>query len=266
MIGLYDVSAGYNGIEVLHNVSFEIKENGIYVLLGKNGSGKTTTLRVIAGILPIFKGKIKREGTIGYLSHSLALPPEMTVRESLKFFSEILGGDPNNVIDKFQLQEILDKRISDLSQGQKKRLSIAKVFVKNYDIYLFDEPTGNLDPVLASEIRKMIVSLSKNKIIIYTSHNLYEAREIGNYVMVISNGRLMLFKPMHEISLKEYFIGIRASEDLSKILNGEYQGDYFVVKVNDPSEVNSIIQKLVERNIKILEIKEMKNPLEDLLG
>ncbi|MEJ2772140.1 MULTISPECIES: ABC transporter ATP-binding protein [unclassified Stygiolobus] len=265
MLGLYEVSAGYGKTEVLHDVSFEIKENGIYVLLGRNGAGKTTTLRVIAGILPPFKGKIKKEGNIGYLSHSFALPQEMSVKESLEFFSQIIGGDPNNVIGRFHLEDILDKRISSLSQGQKKKLSLAKVFLKDYDIYLLDEPTENLDPILASEIRKLIVSLSKSKIIIYTSHNLYEAREIGNYVIVIDKGRISLFKPINEIKLREYTIGIRASGDLSKILKGEYQGDYFVINLNDPSVVNSIIQELMRRNINIYEIKEMRNPLEDLL-
>jgi hypothetical protein len=66
-----------------------------------------------------------------------------------------------------------------------------------------------------------------------------------------------LFKPINEIKLREYTIGIRASEDLSKILKGEYQGDYFVINLNDPSEVNSIIQELMRRNINIYEIKEM---------
>ncbi|BDC18271.1 ABC transporter ATP-binding protein [Acidianus sp. HS-5] len=265
MLGLYDVSSGYGKKVVLQDVSFEIKENGVYIVLGRNGAGKTTLLRTIAGILKPMKGKIMKEGSFAYLSHSLALPNEMRVKEALEFFSSILGGDVNNVIEKFDLKGLLDKRIADLSQGQKKRVSIAKIFLKNYDIYLFDEPTENLDPITASKIREEIVSLSKSKIVIYTSHNLYEARDIGKYVIVIDEGKLKFFKPISEIRLKEYKIGIRASQDLSRILNGEYQGEYFVITVDDPSKVNQIVQELISKNIQIYEIKEMKNPLEDLL-
>ncbi|ACP56426.1 ABC transporter ATP-binding protein [Saccharolobus islandicus] len=265
MIGLYNVSAGYGKAEVIHDMTFEIKENGVYVILGKNGAGKTTTLRVIAGILPVIKGRVIRKGSVGYLSHSFALPNEMTVREALNFFSKVLGGDPDRVIEEFKLSELLDKKIADLSQGQKKRVAIAKLFLKDHEVYLFDEPTENLDPVIASEIRSMITSLSKHKTVIYTSHNLYEARDIGNYVILIDNGRLALYKPISEIKTKEYVVGIRASEDLSKVLDGHYQGEYFIVTLNDPSEVNNIVLELTKRNVKIFEIKEMKNPLEDLL-
>lgn len=265
-ISLKNVDAGYGNKVILHDISLEINEPSIYVLLGKNGAGKTTTLRLIAGILNPFKGERTVKGSIAYLSHALALPEEMTVKEALTFFSKLLGGDINKPIEIFKLKELLDKKIANLSEGQKKRISIAKIFLKDYDIYLLDEPTNALDPIIASEFRNKIVELSKNKIIIYTSHNLYEARDIGKYVILIDNGKIAKFSPISEIKVKEYLIGIRASKDLSNILSGYYQGEYYVIKVNNPSDVSSIIEKLVKEGIQIYEVKELKNPLEDLLG
>ncbi|AAY80112.1 ATP-binding cassette domain-containing protein [Sulfolobus acidocaldarius] len=265
MILAQHVSTGYGDLEVIHDLTFEIKEKGIYVLLGKNGAGKTTILRLLAGVLKPWKGLFRREGSIAYLPHYIALPPEMRVKEALDFLSRILNANYSSVIEELDLKDLLGKKISDLSQGQKKRVSLSRVFMREKDIYLLDEPTDNLDPVFASKVREKVVSLSKSKIVIYTSHNLYEAKEIGKYVMVMDNGRLIRFCTMDELRTGEYVVGIRASSDLSKILEGHYEGDYFVVKLPDPSMVNEVIQKLLRENITIYEVKEMRNPLEELL-
>ena len=92
-------------------------------------------------------------------------------------------------IELLDLGELKDKRFSDLSQGQKKRAAIAKVFLKERDLYLLDEPTANLDPVASKELRDIIRKLSKDKIILYSSHNLYEATDIGTY-LVLTQERL----------------------------------------------------------------------------
>lgn len=265
MIYLKNVYAGYGKTEVLHGITLNITEPGVYVLLGKNGAGKTTTLRVIAGVLKPFRGERKVEGKIAYLTHTSALPEEMTVKEALHFFSKLIGGDVKKVVEEFKLYDLLNKKILDLSEGQKKRISLAKIFMRDADIYLLDEPTTNLDPIFADYLRQKIISLSSKKIVIYTSHNLYEARDIGNYVILIDQGYVKKFLPISEIKVKEHLIGIRASADLSKLFQGYYQGEYYVIKVKDPSEINDILRRLMEKGITIYEIKEMRNPLEDLL-
>ncbi len=164
VLELEGVDSGYNGKPVLHGISFIAKESSVYVVLGQNGAGKTTLFRTIAGILEPLKGKVLLDGkvtgsskehrsNINYLSHYNALPEEMTIYNALKFYSDIESGDPEAAIDLLNLSEFGNKRISDLSQGQKKRVSIAKVFLKERDVYLLDEPTANLDPGLSKEIR-----------------------------------------------------------------------------------------------------------------
>ncbi|BBG23947.1 Trehalose/maltose import ATP-binding protein MalK [Sulfuracidifex tepidarius] len=189
----------------------------------------------------------------------------MTVREALSFFKEMIGGDQDKVIQDLELQPLLDKKISQLSQGQKKRVSIAKSMMLDYNVILMDEPTENLDPEVASKLRQRITQLSKDKVILYTSHNLYEARELGRFVIVLNEGKISTFLPISELRTSDYEIGIRASEDISGIVDCTKRGDYFVIKLKDPEEVNPIIQKIMNKNIKIYEIKEMSNPLEDLL-
>jgi len=157
---LNNVSSGYNGQVVLHDISFKLQEPSIYVVLGPNGAGKTTLFRTIAGILEPYSGKILLDDqnmtTLGearkrmsYLSQYNAMPEEMTVFNALKFYADIEGGNPDEVIDLLDLGQLKNKKFSDLSQGQKKRAAMAKVFLHKSDLYLLDEPTGNLDPAVS---------------------------------------------------------------------------------------------------------------------
>lgn len=142
---LNNVSSGYNRRAVLHDISFELREPSIYVVLGPNGAGKTTMFRTIAGILEPFSGRILLDGQnvtasarartrMSYLSQYNAMPEEMTVYEGLKFYSSMAGGDPDKAIELLDLGQLKNKKFSDLSQGQKKRAAVAKVFMTERDL------------------------------------------------------------------------------------------------------------------------------------
>ena len=202
----------------------------MYVVLGPNGAGKTTLFRTIAGILEPLSGKIlvdgkdissseELRGSINYLSHYNALPEEMTVYNALKFYADMEGGDPETAISLLSLNDFKNKKISDLSQGQKKRVSIAKVFLRDRSIYLLDEPTANLDPGLSKEIREIILKLSKDKLVLYSSHNLYEATDIGMNLILIKDGKLAMFDKITNVRSKSYRVGIKASKDITKIVD-----------------------------------------------
>jgi ABC-2 type transport system ATP-binding protein len=272
---LNNVDSGYNGQTVLHNINFKIREPSIYVVLGLNGAGKTTLFRTIAGILEPYSGEVLLDGEktttsgkarkrIGYLSQYNAMPEEMTVYNALKFYSDIEGGDPDEVIDLLDLGQLKNKRISDLSQGQKKRAAIAKVFLHESDLYLLDEPTANLDPAMSNEIRDIIRKLSKDKMILYSSQNLYEATDIGTYLILIKDGSIKLFDKISNIKPKQYRIGIKASTDISEIIDAQREGDYFVLNVPSPEEAGLALKKLVEKGVLVTEMRQLDNPLQEL--
>ena len=275
---LEGVDSGYNGKPVLHDISFTAKESSVYVVLGPNGAGKTTLFRTIAGILEPISGRILLDGreiessnelrsSINYLSHFNALPEEMTVYNALKFYSDMEGGDPEKVIDLLDLKKLVDKRVSDLSQGQKKRVSIAKVFLKERDLYLLDEPTANLDPTLSKEIRNIILGLSKNRLVLYSSHNLYEASDIDTNLILIKEGKLAMFDRIANIRSKNYRVGIKASSDISKIVDAKKgEGGYYVLTVSTPEEAGLALQKIVKSGILVTEMRELDNPLQELFG
>jgi len=268
------LDAGYGGKNVLHDVSFTITEPSIYVVLGPNGAGKTTLLRTIAGILKPERGGVTFNGAdvyasketrkrLSYLSHLNALPEEMTVRQALEFYASIEGGNVDRALRALELEPLQTKRLSSLSQGQKKRVSVSKVLLRDRDLYLLDEPTSNLDPAMAKEVRDLLLRLSKSKIVLYSSHNLYEAREIGKYLVLIKDGTLKLYDKMENVRPKDYRVGIKATGDVSSLADAEMVNGYYVFMVTGQDDVGAIVRKLVQGGATVTEVKELDNPLEE---
>ncbi|MCL1976876.1 MAG: ABC transporter ATP-binding protein [Candidatus Bathyarchaeota archaeon] len=271
------VSSGYSGRKVLEDISFQIKEPAIYVVLGPNGAGKTTLFRTLAGILKPYSGRAEIGGypsesqqareQLDYLTHIDGIPEGMSVINALRFYANIAGAteaDVSRVIDLLDLRELSVKRFGQLSQGQKKRVSVGRIFLKEKSVYLLDEPTSNMDPKMASEIRDLVLRLSKNKVILYSSHNLFEAREIGSKVIVIKKGKLSMFGNISEIKTEKYTIGIRTVGVGEVPFSIGKEGDYYLFELQGPEEVPDMISKLSEKGVKIREVKEMQNPLEEL--
>jgi ABC-2 type transport system ATP-binding protein len=276
-ISCRSVSAGYLGNTVLHDVTFTIDEPAIYVVLGPNGAGKTTLFRTLAGILrpsegEVFIGEepIDRQSSrdrLHYLSHLDGIPDGLRVREALEFYATVESAsiaDVDRVVNLLGIRELSGSYLSQLSAGQKKRVSIARVFLREREIYLLDEPTTSLDPKLAREIRTLILELSREKIVLYSSHNLFEAREIGRFVLVVNKGRLIRYDRMENLRGSRYAVGIRVLEPSDALTEYTREGDYYVRELSGPEEVPDLIRALESRGVKIREIREMDNPLEDL--
>jgi ABC-2 type transport system ATP-binding protein len=278
-IELRGVSSGYHGQRVLTDISFVVEEPAIYVVLGPNGAGKTTMFRTLAGILEPYSGTVEIDGIdisqrasrtrLQYLSHIDGIPDGLRVEEALRFYAMVEGvGAPEveRVIQLLGIEELRGRYFSDLSQGQKKRVSIGRVFLQERSIYLLDEPTSNLDPKLAREIRDLVLGLSKNDLVLYSSHNLFEAKEIGKYVLAIRDGKLGYFGLLSDLRPSKYIIGIRAEGAEGILPAASKQGDYYVQELSGPEEVPKLVGELVAKGVQIREVKEMGNPLEDLFA
>lgn len=276
-ISCRSVSAGYLGTRVLRDISFTIDEPAVYVVLGPNGAGKTTLFRTLSGILQPYEGEVYVGGArndrqqarnqMHYLSHMDGIPDALRVREALEFYARVeraTSADVERVLDLLEIRDLSEHYLSKLSAGQKKRVSIARVFLRERAIYLLDEPTASLDPKLAREIRGLILELSREKIVLYSSHNLYEAREIGEYVLAIKNGQLALFDRIENLRSARFLVGIRVLEPSDALAEYPRQGDYFLRELSGPDHVPALLHDLESRGVKIRELREMDNPLEDL--
>ena len=271
------VQSGYRNKPVLHDVSFTVDEPSIYVVLGPNGAGKTTLFRTIAGILRPTSGEVLIDGVsvaekasrdqLHYLSHMDGIPDGLTVRESLDFYARVERAGPadvERVLDELQIREFSGTFISQLSAGQRKRVSIARIFLRERGIYLLDEPTASLDPKVAREIRSLILELSKNRIVLYSSHNLFEAHEIGQYVITLKAGALTLYDRMDNVRAAHFIIGLRTLEPAPALADWERSGEYYTRELPGPEQVPTLIRDLEAQGVRLREVREMENPLEDL--
>ncbi len=278
-IACRSVTAGYLGSQVLREITFTIEKPAVYVVLGPNGAGKTTLFRTLSGILRPYQGEVSVGGVaidrqearnrMHYLSHLDGIPDSMRVRDALDYYARVERATPadvDRVVDLLELRELTGKYIAKLSAGQKKRVSVARVFLRERAIYLLDEPTANLDPKLAREIRTLILDLSRDKIVLYSSHNLYEAREIGEYVLAVKAGRLTVFDRIENLRSSRYVVGIRALEPSEALAGFPREGDYFLRELAGPEQVPALVRDLESRGVKIREVREMNNPLEDLFA
>jgi len=217
------------GLQVAVNeVSFELKPGEIVGFLGPNGAGKSTTLKMLSGFLEADKGSITLNGErinqnasivkkqIGYLTESNALYQDLYVKEYLQFLTAVhsitnASAAIQSVIEKTGLGQMQNKKIAALSKGYKQRLGIAAAIIHQPTLILLDEPTAGLDPNQLIEIRALIQSLSKDSMILFSTHILQEVTAICDRVLVLHQGKLVADEPTrqlldkHGASLEEIF-------------------------------------------------------------
>jgi len=142
-----DLACARGAVQILAGVSFELRPGQVLVVRGPNGAGKTTLLRTIAGLTPPLAGTIAGGGeTIAYAGHADGLKAQMTVAENLRFWAGVFGADDiAPAIAAFDLAPLEDRRAGELSAGQKRRLSLARLLVTGRPLWCLDEPTASLD-------------------------------------------------------------------------------------------------------------------------
>ena len=204
------VSKRFGKTSVLENISFDVAEGEALVLLGASGSGKTTILRIIAGLEQPYTGKIMlhgrevtelpaRERGVGVIFQSYALFPKMTVEKNIGYGLRIrrrrrkeIKNTVNELLSLVQLEEHRKKYPSQLSGGQQQRVAIARTLAYNPEVLLFDEPFGALDAQTRVHLRREIRALLKkvNVPAIFITHDQEEALELGDRIAVINVGHI----------------------------------------------------------------------------
>ncbi len=206
IIEFESVKLGYDGKPVLEVESLSIDE-GITCLLGPNGAGKTTFLRGVAGVLKPMTGRIRVYGVdlfspeadevrtrIGLLPENSFPYPDMSVEEYLEYWAELYGVSESavkRVMRMFNLSEINDRLGSSLSQGQKRRIMLARIFLVEPKLLVLDEPTANLDPEVSYSLMRLIMRMGKNIPVIYSTHLLKEVEPVFDRLLFIKEGRII---------------------------------------------------------------------------
>ena len=209
------VCKNYKSKKALDNVSLTIKESELLGLLGVNGAGKTTLIKILCGLTRKTSGTItinnfNLDKEIDKIKEIIDISPQetsvannLTVKENLEFFANIYNNNDdktlNEIIDIFNLNEVLNQRAKTLSGGYKRRLSIAIALISKPKILFLDEPTLGLDVFARRELWNIIKKLQKNITIILTSHYLEEIENLCDRVAILSNGKLLKTGTIEEI-------------------------------------------------------------------
>ena len=215
IITINNVCKNYKSKKALENVSLSIKQGELFGLLGVNGAGKTTLIKILCGLTRKTSGTItinnfSLDEEIDKIKEIIDISPQetsvannLTVKENLEFFANIYNNNDvktiNEIIDIFNLNEVLNQRAKTLSGGYKRRLSIAIALISKPKILFLDEPTLGLDVFARRELWNIIKKLQKNITIILTSHYLEEIENLCDRVAILSNGKLLKIGTIEEI-------------------------------------------------------------------
>ena len=215
IIKIDNVCKNYKAKKALDSVSLSIKQGELFGLLGVNGAGKTTLIKILCGLTRKTSGTItinnfnidkeidKIKEIIDISPQETSVANNLTVKENLEFFANIYDNKDantiNEIVDIFNLNEVLNQRAKILSGGYKRRLSIAIALISKPKILFLDEPTLGLDVFARRELWNIIKKLQKNITIILTSHYLEEIENLCDRVAILSNGKLLKTGTIEEI-------------------------------------------------------------------
>ena len=267
-------SKNKNNCVALKNISFELPEKGLVFIVGKSGSGKSTLLNLIGGLDNVTSGSINvfgneisilnekqlnsyRSSLIGFIFQDFHLLEDLTIEEnialSLKLNNQYEKSKIEKALKQVDLEGFNSRYPTELSGGQKQRVAIARALIKNPDIILADEPTGNLDSKTTKQIIELIKKISKDKLVVVVSHNLYDAYDYGDRIIELSDGviinDLIINDKYSNVIKKEGNQIIIPStikfseEELNKLLT--------MCKSNDVVEIKQANDKFITYNKKI---------------
>lgn len=192
-----DLTIGYES-EITRPLTADIGR-GCSVLLGRNGVGKTTLLRTLAGVLPHFSGALEMTSKhrAAIVSHLPALAGRLTVQENLAFWANVEGlskhvgrAAVSRAIDEGGLSDVASSRVEGLSHGQARLVDIVRAAMFSSDVLLLDEPLTGLDPVHAQAVRNLLKKRARSSIVLVSTHNIADARLMADLFLILRTDSL----------------------------------------------------------------------------
>ena len=239
LVEVKNIKKKYGSKEAVKGISFNIKENEILGLLGPNGSGKTTTIGMMLGLLKPSNGEILIDGKkieenrietlqkINFISPYIELPKKLTLKQNLIVYCKLynvldIKKRIEYLVEKLRLEDLLNRVTGELSSGQKNRASLAKALINNPTVLFLDEPTASLDPEIGEFVRSFLENYKKEKkiSILLASHNMTEVTRLCKRVLMMKDGIIIdkghpeeLIKKHGRKNLEEVFLKLSRSSD-----------------------------------------------------
>jgi ABC-2 type transport system ATP-binding protein len=208
-IALENVTKSYDTVTAVNDVTLHIRQGAIVGLLGPNGAGKTTTIRMVMNILVADEGSIqvlgqpvsdKTRELIGYLPEERGLYPRMKVRELIIFLAALRGLSEAEAdkrarewLDRFELSEWAEKRVSDLSKGMQQKVQFITSVIHRPPLVILDEPFSGLDPVNAATVKDIMLEMrAQGSTIVLSTHRMEQVEKMCDSICLIDKGRNVL--------------------------------------------------------------------------
>ena len=283
MISLKQVTKLYGQLAAVRDLDLEVEDGEIMGIIGHNGAGKTTILKMIVGLISPTSGTIKVMGRdvakesiyvkrfIGYLPEESPLYENMAVADYLLFFSELYKMPKreareriDSLLGSLNLPE-QDKLAGELSKGMRRKVAIARALLHDPRILILDEPNAGLDPLTSFFIINYLKSLKEQgKTILLSAHNLFHVEYVCDRVAILKNGRLVICDSMEAIrkslGRREYEVVFKSDDKLDY---EQKEGNY-VFRTADIGEVASILENISENNWALVNLAIRESALEDI--
>lgn len=233
MLEVKGISKDFGTIKAVNDLSFKVENGKIFGLVGRNGAGKSTTFRMILKIIEPTSGEILYDGQkinqeildrFGYLPEEGSLIPSYTVLELCEYYGALklmdiseIRGKLINWLEKFHIEEYLNKKVKDLSKGNRQKIQFIVSNLHDPDFLILDEPFSGLDPISVEEIKKCVVELkNQGKTIIFSSHRMDHVEELCDEIVILNEGKTVLKGYLKEIK-ENYEINGKKNNNLNDI-------------------------------------------------
>lgn len=283
---LRNISKSFGEKEVLKGVSFTAEGGKAFGLLGRNGAGKTTSIRILMNVFPANSGEVLVDGEpidydkigIGYLPEERGLYPKKPIIDQLVYFAELKGmntKDATVAVDhwlrRLGMSEYRNKRLDTLSKGNQQKIQLITALAHDPHIIILDEPFSGLDPVNAMLLKDVVKEqIACGKIVLFSSHQMSYIEEFCDSIAIINAGRVAVSGELHEIKrnyVRDKLVVStvapeRIKEDLGEACSEREDGT-LLIRLASPDEKRSVMKRIVE-GYDIDEVRVFEPSLNDI--
>ena len=286
ILELKNIDKSFGEKEVLKGVSFTAEGGKAFGLLGRNGAGKTTSIRILMNVIPANGGEVLIDGKpidydkigIGYLPEERGLYPKKLIIDQLVYFAELKGMSAKDAVkavdywlSRLGMSEYRNKRLDTLSKGNQQKIQLITALAHDPDIVILDEPFSGLDPVNAMLLKDVVKEqIAKGKIVLFSSHQMSYIEEFCDSIAIINAGKVAISGDLHEIKRTyprdKIVVSTTAPEriraDLGEACTVREDGT-LLIQLASPDEKQSMMKRLVE-SYDIDEVKVFEPSLNDI--
>ena len=286
VLELRNIEKSFGEKKVLTGVSFKAEGGKAFGLLGRNGAGKTTSIRILMDVFPANSGEVLMDGKpidyrkvgIGYLPEERGLYPKKTIIDQLTYFAELKGMSHKAAVksvdywlERLGMMEYRNKKLDTLSKGNQQKIQLVTALAHDPDIVILDEPFSGLDPVNAMLLKDVVKEqISKGKIVLFSSHQMSYIEEFCDSIAILNAGKVALHGDLHDIKRDyprdrlvvrtEYPDQIRADFGTAcKVM----ENGALLIQLSSPEEKKAVMARLVE-HYDIDEVKVYEPSLNDI--